>query len=484
MFGKDFYPTPDNVIEIMMANTDITGKVILEPSAGKGNIVDWLLQNGATTVLACEIEDNLRKIISSKCHVLEADFFNVRQENISHIDMIVMNPPFSADEKHILHAWEIAPGGCEIIALCNSETLNNKYSRNRAVLQELIEMNGSSTSLYDCFTEAERETGVHVSLVRLYKPATGEMEFDGYFEMQEEEEHQENGIMTYNSIQEVVSRYVGAVKMFDDVVNASDTMNSLINPISDGLGIHFGAYTGSHGNQYNVITRDVFKKALQKSAWRSVFHKFNMNKYVTQKLMGDINKFVEQQTAVPFTVKNIFKMIDLIIGTHAERMDSVLVEAFDKICSFSSENSTAGEKWKTNSNYKVNQKFIVPYMCRNDTRWPSQYVDMSYSRDHELDDIVKALCYLTGKDYNITTSINSFVRSFNMEWGQWYEWGFFEIRGYKKGTMHFKFQSIKLWEDFNRKVGEIKGWQLPRKTDNKTKGTERTKSTQVEVFEF
>jgi hypothetical protein len=177
-------------------------------------------------------------------------------------------------------------------------------------------------------------------------------------------------------------------------------------------------------------------------------------------------------------------MIDLIIGTHAERMDSVLVEAFDKICSFSSENSTAGEKWKTNSNYKVNQKFIVPYMCRNDTRWPSQYVDMSYSRDHELDDIVKALCYLTGKDYNITTSINSFVRSFNMEWGQWYEWGFFEIRGYKKGTMHFKFQSIKLWEDFNRKVGEIKGWQLPRKTDNKTKGTERTKSTQVEVFEF
>jgi hypothetical protein len=50
--------------------------------------------------------------------------------------------------------------------------------------------------------------------------------------------------------------------------------------------------------------------------------------------------------------------------------------------------------------------------------------------------------------------------------------------------MHFKFQSIKLWEDFNRKVGEIKGWQLPRKTDQKKKGTERTKSTQVEVFEF
>jgi hypothetical protein len=270
--------------------------------------------------------------------------------------------------------------------------------------------------------------------------------------------------------------------MFDDVINASDTINKLIFPISDGLGIRFGAVSTS--NSSNNITRDFFKKALQKSAWRSVFHKFNMNKYVTQKLMGDINKFVEQQTAVPFTVKNIFKMIDLIIGTHAERMDSVLVEAFDQICSFSSENSTAGEKWKTNSNYKVNQKFIVPYMCKYDIRWPNQYVDMNYSRSNELDDIEKALCHLKGIDYNTTTRIDRFVKSFNMEWGQWYSWGFFEIRGYKKGTMHFKFQSEKLWEDFNRRVGEIKGWQLPRKTDQKTKGTERAKSTQVEVFEF
>ena len=484
MFGKDFYPTPVSVIERMLANIWVHDKVILEPSAGKGNIVDFLQLCNAKEVLACEINDDLRMIVAGKCNVLASDFFNLTAETISHIDMIVMNPPFSADEKHILHAWEIAPGGCEIIALCNSETLENKYSRNRAILRELIELNGSSESLYDCFTEAERETNVKVSLVRLYKPATGEMEFDGYFEMQEEADIQENGIMTYNSIQEVVSRYVGAIKMFDDVINASDTMNSLIKPISDGLGIQFGAYTGSHNNQYNTINRDVFKKALQKSAWRSVFNKFNMNKYVTQKLMGDINKFVEQQTAVPFTVKNIFKMIDLIIGTHAERMDNVLAEAFDKICSFSSENSTACEKWKTNSNYKVNQKFIIPGMCKNDMRWPSQHVEMSYSRYHELDDIVKALCYLKGVDYNTTTNIDHFVRNINMEWGQWYSWGFFEIRGYKKGTMHFKFQSIKLWEDFNRKVGEIKGWQLPSKTDNKTKGTERTKSTGVEVFEF
>ena len=181
MFGKDFYPTPDHVIEVMMANIDITNKVILEPSAGKGNIVDWLQRNNAKEVLSCENNEDLRAILHGKCNVLASDFFNLRPEQITHIDLIVMNPPFSADEKHILHAWEIAPGGCEIIALCNSETLDNRYSRNRAILRELIDLNGSHESLYNCFSEAERESNVNVSLVRLYKPSTGEMEFDGYF---------------------------------------------------------------------------------------------------------------------------------------------------------------------------------------------------------------------------------------------------------------------------------------------------------------
>ena len=67
-----------------------------------------------------------------------------------------------------------------------------------------------------------------------------------------------------------------------------------------------------------------------------------MHKYVTQGVKEDINKFVEQQTHVPFTMKNIYKMLEVIVGTHGSRMNKVLVEAFEKICSFSYENSTAG----------------------------------------------------------------------------------------------------------------------------------------------
>ena len=46
----DFYPTPVEVIKTMLLGEDIFNKVILEPSAGKGDIVDYLKENGAGEV--------------------------------------------------------------------------------------------------------------------------------------------------------------------------------------------------------------------------------------------------------------------------------------------------------------------------------------------------------------------------------------------------------------------------------------------------
>jgi len=43
MFNKDFYPTPEHLISKMFSKVNKnTIKNILEPSAGKGNIVDYL----------------------------------------------------------------------------------------------------------------------------------------------------------------------------------------------------------------------------------------------------------------------------------------------------------------------------------------------------------------------------------------------------------------------------------------------------------
>lgn len=486
MFNRDFYPTSLPVIETMCKDLDLFDKVVFEPEAGKGNIVDYCVEMGAK-VLACEINNDLAKIVSQKCQFLKPDVFDVRSEEISHINYVVMNPPFSADEKHILHLYEIMPEGCELVSLCNFETINNPFSTNRKRLVELIKNNGSSKKLGSMFEDAERKTKVVIGLIKLKKPKSAEnSEFDGYFDMSEEYEKQENGLMQYSEVQNIVSRYVGAVKMWDKVQQSAIEINSLISPISSSLGIGFGAHwTDSDKNRFSKLDRDIFKKELQKSAWRSIFAKFNMNKYVTSGVMADINKFVEQQQSVPFTVKNIYKMLEMIVGTHAGRMDKVLLEAFDHICSLSHENSEAGEKWKTNSNYKVNQMFIDTYVCEWDKRWPSDKVKIRCGHsDNRLDDITKALCFLTGKNFDtVRKSLYYFFSESKTEWGQWVQWNeFFRVRGYKKGTMHFEFISEDVWMEFNRRVSKIKGWQIPQKTDSKKKGTERSKSKKVNVY--
>ena len=53
-----------------------------------------------------------------------------------------------------------------------------------------------------------------------------------------------------------------------------------------------------------------------------------------------------------------------------------------------------------------------------------------------------------------------------LDWGVWHTYGgFFRFKGFKKGTMHVEFLDEDLWMLFNRRVAEIKGWQLPKKTE-------------------
>ncbi len=494
LFDRDFYPTPKKVIDEMMSFSDVRGKVVLEPSAGSGNIVDWLKSNGAKGVIACEVNKKLASMLSSKCDIIADDFLSVTSDLISHINMIVMNPPFSADEKHILHAFEIAPGGCEIIALCNSSTISKSSwnSKEREKLLELIRLYGSDEYLGSVFEDAERKTNVSVSCVRIYKPQEESMEFDSYFSLDEEEEPQADGIITYSFVRDAVSRYCDAVNRFDGVMKASQEINSLTAGIG-GSHIKFGAYKESGNNYSNNISREYFKKDLQKSAWLWLFRKFDMNKYVTRGVMDDINRFVEQQQNVPFTMRNIYRMVELIVGTHGQRMEKVLVEAFDKICSFSAENSTAGEKWKTNSDYMINKRFIIPWICDYDARFSSlcEKLKVRYSSSEDINDIVKALCFLTGRSFDECLNLAGFVNQEfpQKEWGKWYDWysrktvvtyregaeckdsvivpGFFRIRGYKKGTMHFEFIDENVWMMFNLEVARIKGWQLPQSRKKK-----------------
>lgn len=456
MFTRDFYPTPVHVIEAMTEGLKLEGKTILEPSAGKGNIVDFLLARGSS-VITCEKDPDLRKIVQTKAPVIEADFLQLTSDKISHIDMIIMNPPFSADEKHILHAFEIAPDGCRIISLCNLETVKNsdRWSDRRR-LKTVIQEYGHYIEMGQCFEESERKTGVEVALVTLNKPGENKnAEFEGFFMDEEPAELGENGIMKYDFIRDLVNRYVEAVKVYDEQLNTAVKINGLVSTFfSDSIGFQCTK------ERYQA-NRNEFKKDLQKAGWRFIFSKMNMRKHATRGLMEDINKFVEQQQHIPFTMRNIYRMLEIVIGTQEQRMDKAILEVFDRVTEHHHDNRHNVKGWKTNGHFLVGKKFILPYMINPAKEYgytSDSYNSLRQSYDGTIPDLEKALCFITGENYDEIRGVNCTIM--RNTYGEWYNSHFFRYKGYKNGNMHFEFQNEDTWGRFNQRVAKLKGYPL------------------------
>ena len=491
MFDKDFYPTPNSTIKDMIKYYDFNGKIIYDPSAGKGNIIDYLCSEfSIKEAIATEKVPELREILSSKCKLLPYDdFLLVPASAINHIDVIIMNPPFSVEEDHIIHAWNILPDGARLISLCSSPCVDNPNTAKRKTLSMIIEKFGNQKYLGQPFQDAERKTSVHVSCIWLEKPAVEKTDFNEYFDMSDDEfEEQQEGIMTYSWVRDIVSRYYSALLEFDKVIDAADSMKRIINPIDNRLNVMFGAMKRD-GNYYSFISKEDFSKELLMSAWESVVDLSKARKYTTSKVLDQMNEQIKKFHNIKFTMKNVYLFQQMLIGTAAERLNDCLAVTFDWICQNSPDNHTGGEGWRTNSDYMVNKRFILPRICKYDD-YGTKYetVRVHYGWYKEMDDLTKAMCFLTGKDYDkgsyVDNSLDHFCTYNNPEWGQWYQWNeFFKIRGYKKGTMHFEFVDEDVWANFNIAVAKYRGWsnQLMKqqdKTTRKSKNQEKQRSNQ------
>lgn len=450
MFHKEFYPTPDNVIQMM--DLDVAGKTVYEPHGGKADIIKYCINNGAYTVYASEINDDLRAICSKYASIIGTDFFSVKSEQISDVQLIVMNPPFSNADKHIMHAWNIAPEGCEIVSLCNHNTVNVSRGFGRSELQSIIQNYGSSENLGDCFATAERSTGVEIGLIRLFKPIVSEeFDFDGFF-LEEEDEVGVNGIMQYNEIRAIVNTYIGALKTFDKFERVANEFNSVLT--SGGLA-NTGKATFQISRDKDTLTKEVFMKELQIASWNKIFNQMNMGKYVTSGVMKDINKFISSRKTYPFTMRNVYRMIDIIIGTSGNIMNRAIIEAIDNMTMYTHENRYGVEGWKTNLGHLLNKKFIVNNLGND---YNPLTMKTSGSNVDRLLDLFKGIAYITGVPYN--ESIYSFKFD---DFNTWKDFYIFECKIFKKGTVHFKFKNIDHWGQINRAYAKAKGVSLPER---------------------
>lgn len=173
-----FFPTPRSIVEQMIEQADIRpGMSVLEPSAGKGDILDVLREQPVwkdlEVVRAIEINQKLRGILQLKGYYLapEADFL---QSTGWKVDRVLMNPPFEKgqDIDHVRHGYECLKPGGRLVAVMSEGSLQRSDRRSESFREWLLYIGWTWEPLPEnAFNTAEafRATGVKTRLVVIDK---------------------------------------------------------------------------------------------------------------------------------------------------------------------------------------------------------------------------------------------------------------------------------------------------------------------------
>lgn len=176
-----FFPTPPHVVKIMLEQAgDLSLARVLEPSAGKGDLVAAAFSAGARAVDSFEIIPILADYLAKHVRVpagcahntCNRDFLVASPLPVFH-DAVLMNPPFekSAAPAHVLHAlnW-LKPGGRLVSVMpagwiekdSATPLLDAIEAQGRSYME--VEIDGPAFSGAQSF----RSTGVRVSLLVVY----------------------------------------------------------------------------------------------------------------------------------------------------------------------------------------------------------------------------------------------------------------------------------------------------------------------------
>lgn len=180
-----FYPTPHSLaIKAFSKFQNKEFDAILEPSAGNGDLLSVFSEHVGrkTETHVVEIDMEKHPLLREKGYtVVGMDFLEFEGNSLySHI---IMNPPFAQGVQHVLHAWDILFDG-ELVAIINSESIKNPFSKERQLLCSLIEKHGSVEFLQSEFEteETQRKTSVEIALIHMVKkadPSIFSLELDG-----------------------------------------------------------------------------------------------------------------------------------------------------------------------------------------------------------------------------------------------------------------------------------------------------------------
>ena len=469
---KNFYPTPTEVIYKMLNRVDFKNiHSVLEPSAGKGAIVQAIINKGYKIAIdTIEQVGEFQTILKSikvgdnrYIPVVASDFLTF--QTLKRYDLIIMNPPFDNGEKHLLKAIELMQAGGRIICLLNSETLNNAYSNSRKdLLQKLQEYNAEIIDLGQAFKYAERKTDVNISMVDI---TITKKEYKSFiFEnLKQAEEMQSKvfeckDIVISEPIQNLIEHYKNEVVAGINLIDECNAFSALFNEKAKS------AIDTTFSLSLNITNVNDYIELVRLKYWEKLLDTPKFTEKMTQTMRADFHRNLQQARYIEFNYSNIYQLaINSIKGAETS-IKQELIELFDKI-TFKHNYSSYSNKihlyngWKTNKAYKVDKKFILP--CFYAHQYNTIYTN-KISVAQLVHSVEQALAWL---DYNMNNA---------MAWADVYsliekrieaddfkkiETNYLIIDLHKKGTVHFTIKDEMVLKRFNLLASQHKNWLPP-----------------------
>lgn len=475
MLPKEFYPTPKELLDKITAGIDWKMiQSVLEPSAGKGDIADYIKEKyikqayGSDLDIDCiEIDNNLRSTLKGKeLRVIHNDFLTFN--TFKHYDLIIMNPPFSDGCRHLLHALSLQKDNYGLICILNAETIRNPYTNERKdLVTKLEKMDAEIEYLKGQFLSAERPTGVEIAVVKVFVPKADQESF--IYESLRKKTYQEN---TYQDMTDLAPNdfIKAAVQHYNTEAEAG------IKLIMEYKAMAPYILQELKDSPYNqpILTMKILDRPLSTNAfirevrrkyWTALFNNPRFTGEMTSNLSSKYHSQVAELVNYDFSEYNIRTIQIEMSKNLIEGIEDCIIELFDKLShqyAYSDElqnNIHYYNGWKTNKAWYINKKVILPYMNAFSS-WSGEF-EPDYQIKSQLADIEKALNYLDG---GLTDGRDMELwLKHARETGQTrkIKLKYFYVSFYKKGTCHIEFTNEDLLKKLNIFGSQQKKWLPP-----------------------
>lgn len=427
-----------------------------------------------------EIQDKLRALdeeekgyFSEGLRLVHDDFLTYTP--YKQYDVIIMNPPFSYGEKHLIKALDMQKNGGQIVCLLNAETIRNPYTNLRKELVKLLsQYNAEIEYLSEEFVDAERRTNVEVALINVNIPYDESDEPSIFERMAKAKSYEEptaeeiTDLEMTDFIKMIINRYRMEVEAGIELIKTYKRMIPYLNTSFDNGKDDYYSKTPiielTHEYSHRTVTVNSYVRKVRLKYWQALLTNEKFIGKLTSKMQQEYREKVNSFAEYDFSEFNVYNLLAEMNCQIKTGIEEEIMKMFDRLTEEHAyypectKNKHLYDGWKTNKAWKLDKKSILPCYGIFDS-WGGR--PREYEAYGTLADIEKILNYFDG---NMTAEVDlswQLSRMFSLGITKNIHCKFFDVTFYKKGTVHITYTCPKLIERFNIYAAQGRKWLPP-----------------------